>query len=57
MRVCIIVDTGNRNSIMQIGFETKAAAEHYIKIHGNPKWKAEWMTVYSDREVKELWPD
>lgn len=56
MRVWIVVDTAHRSNIFQIGFETKAAADHYIATQGNPAWKAEPMTVYSERECRELFP-
>jgi hypothetical protein len=55
MSVWIIIDTANRNSIFQIGFETKAAADHYISVNGNPAWKAERMAIYSHTEAQELW--
>ena len=57
MRVWIIVDTSNRNQIMQIVFETKSAAEYYIRTQGDPSWKAEWMAVYSEKDIRELFPE
>lgn len=54
--IWVIVDVSNRCSIFQIGFETKAAAEHYIAVNGNPAWKAEAMSVYSEADTRKLWP-
>ena len=50
----MIEDTGNRNGVFAIAFETKAAADLYVQKMGNPKWRVFNTTLASLDLVKGL---